>query len=90
MAKVKTARAYDPAEFLDSPEVVSEYLTEAFKTDDEVLIAKAIGAVARAGYGRRCRDGRRIPGKPLSRSAATRGRNLRPFARCSVHSAFNW
>jgi probable addiction module antidote protein len=48
MAKVKTARAYDPAEFLDSPEVISEYLTEAFKTDDEVLIAKAIGAVARA------------------------------------------
>ena len=48
MAKIKTARAYDPAEFLDSPEVISEYLTEAFKTDDEVLIAKAIGAVARA------------------------------------------
>ena len=48
MAKVKTARAYDPAEFLDSPEVISEYLTEAFKTDDEVLIARAIGAVARA------------------------------------------
>jgi probable addiction module antidote protein len=48
MVKVKTARAYDPAEFLDSPKVISEYLTEAFKTDDEVLIAKAIGAVARA------------------------------------------
>ncbi|HTB04144.1 MAG TPA: addiction module antidote protein [Bradyrhizobium sp.] len=48
MAKVKTARAYDPAEFLDSPEVVAEYLTEALETDDEVIIAKAIGTVARA------------------------------------------
>ena len=48
MAKIKTARAYDPAEFLDSPEVVAEYLTDALETDDEVIIAKAIGAVARA------------------------------------------
>jgi probable addiction module antidote protein len=48
MAKVKAARAYDPAEFLDSPEVVAEYLTEALETDDEVVIAKAIGTVARA------------------------------------------
>jgi probable addiction module antidote protein len=48
MAKIKTARAYDPAEFLDSPEVVAEYLTDALETDDEVIIAKAIGTVARA------------------------------------------
>jgi probable addiction module antidote protein len=48
MAKIKTARAYDPAEFLDSPEVIAEYLTDALETDDEVIIAKAIGTVARA------------------------------------------
>jgi hypothetical protein len=90
MAKVKTARAYDPAEFLDSPEVVSEYLTEAFKIDDEVLIAKAIGAVARAVWPPLLRWPA-YPGKTsIARSAATRGRNLRPFARCSAHSAFNW
>jgi probable addiction module antidote protein len=47
MAKTKTARAYDPAEFLDSPEVIAEYLTEALETDDAAIIARAIGTVAR-------------------------------------------
>jgi probable addiction module antidote protein len=41
-------RVFDAAEFLDSPEMVAEYLTEALETDDEVFIAKAIGTVARA------------------------------------------
>jgi len=39
---------FDAAEYLDSPELIAEYLTEALETDDEVFIAKAIGAVARA------------------------------------------
>jgi hypothetical protein len=39
---------FDAAEYLDSPEMIAEYLTEAFETDDEVSIAKAIGTVARA------------------------------------------
>ncbi len=41
-------RVFDAAEYLDSPEMIAEYLTEAFETDDEVFIAKAIGTVARA------------------------------------------
>jgi probable addiction module antidote protein len=48
MAKLKTTHAYDPAEFLDSPEVIAEYLTEALETDDDTIIAKAISTVARA------------------------------------------
>ena len=48
MARVKTASAYDPAEFLDSPELIAEYLTEALESDDAAIIAKAISTVARA------------------------------------------
>ena len=49
MTKSKTkTRPYDVAEYLDSPEMMAEYITEAFATDDKKIIAKAIGAVARA------------------------------------------
>ena len=44
MAKTKT-RVFDAAEYLDSPEMIAEYLTEALETDDEAFIAKAIGTV---------------------------------------------
>jgi probable addiction module antidote protein len=46
-------RPFDAAEYLDSPEMIAKYLTEAFETDDAAFIAKAIGTVARAGHGRR-------------------------------------
>lgn len=45
MAKTK---AFDAADYLNSPEAIAEYLTEAFHTHDPDLIAKAIGAAARA------------------------------------------
>jgi len=45
---VTKTRPFDPAEYLDSPEMIAEYLTEAFETDDAAFIAKAIGTVARA------------------------------------------
>jgi len=45
MTKLK---AFDPAEYLDNPETIAEYLTEAFETDDPKFIAKAISTVARA------------------------------------------
>jgi probable addiction module antidote protein len=47
MTMAKT-RAFDAAEYLDSPEMIAEYLTEALETDDAAFIAKAIGTVARA------------------------------------------
>jgi probable addiction module antidote protein len=46
-AKVKT-RLYDSAEYLDTPEAIAEYLTEALEDADPSFIAKAIGAAARA------------------------------------------
>jgi len=44
---VKT-RPFDAAEFLDSPETIAEYLTEAFSDGDPAFIARAIGTAARA------------------------------------------
>lgn len=45
MAKTK---AFDAADYLDNPEAIAEYITEALHTQDAELVAKAIGAVARA------------------------------------------
>jgi probable addiction module antidote protein len=39
---------FDAAEYLDSPETIANYLTEAFETGDDEFIAQAIGTVARA------------------------------------------
>ena len=47
MAKVKTF-PYDSAEYLDTPETISIYLEEAFKTEDPTFISHALGIVARA------------------------------------------
>jgi probable addiction module antidote protein len=46
-AKVKT-RPYDSAEYLDTPEAIAEYLTEALEDSDPTFIAVAIGTAARA------------------------------------------
>ena len=42
---------YDAAEFLTDKETISAYLTEALESDDPRIIAKALGAVARARGG---------------------------------------
>jgi probable addiction module antidote protein len=42
------AKAFDPADYLDSPEMIAAYLNEALESEDAALNAKAIGAVARA------------------------------------------
>ncbi len=44
MAKAKD---FDVAEYLDSPEAIAAYLSEAFESGDDNLIARALGAVAR-------------------------------------------
>ncbi len=41
-------KAFDVADYLDSPDMVAAYLTEAFDSEDTALITKAIGTVARA------------------------------------------
>jgi len=45
MARTKP---FDVAEYLESPEAMADYLTEAFETADAEFIAQAIGTVARA------------------------------------------
>ena len=42
------ATKFDAADYLDSPEVIAEYLSEAFLTGDEKFAADALGNVARA------------------------------------------
>lgn len=44
----KKPALFDATDYLDSPEIVATYLTEAFESEDQALIVKAIGAVARA------------------------------------------
>ena len=41
-------RPYDSAEYLDSPEALAEYLSDALETNDAAFIAQAIGTAARA------------------------------------------
>ena len=45
---MKKAPRFDVSEYLDNPEIIAAYLSEAFETGDDELIAKAVGAVARA------------------------------------------
>ncbi|MDF4902138.1 putative addiction module antidote protein [Vibrio parahaemolyticus] len=40
--------AFDPAEYLDSPEAIQAYLDEAAQTCEPAFIADALGVVARA------------------------------------------
>jgi probable addiction module antidote protein len=49
MSKAKTkTRPYDSARYLDTPETIAAYLTEALETEDSAFIASALGTVARA------------------------------------------
>ncbi|MGX1322693.1 putative addiction module antidote protein [Bradyrhizobium sp. USDA 377] len=41
-------RPFDSAEYLDSPEAIAAYLSEAFETNDPAFITEAIGTIARA------------------------------------------
>jgi probable addiction module antidote protein len=42
---------WDAAEYLTDDETIAEYLTDALESDDPRIIAKALGAVARAKGG---------------------------------------
>ena len=45
---MKTATEFDPAEYLDSEEVISEYINAALEDGDPAIISAALGDVARA------------------------------------------
>jgi len=38
---------FDAADYLDSPEAIADYLSVAFESGDDKLIARALGTVAR-------------------------------------------
>ena len=42
------ASPFDAADYLESPEAIADYLSEAFESGDDRLIARALGTVARA------------------------------------------
>ncbi len=44
---VKT-RPFDPAAYLDTPEAIAAYMTEALDSNDPGFIADALGVIARA------------------------------------------
>jgi probable addiction module antidote protein len=41
-------KPFDPAAYLDTPEAIATYLTEALDTRDPAFVADALGVVARA------------------------------------------
>jgi probable addiction module antidote protein len=47
MMKLATS-LFDPAEYLDTPEAVAEYLAAAFESGEHSIIADALGVIARA------------------------------------------
>jgi len=47
MTTVKT-KPFDPAEYLDTPDAVAAYLTDALETGDPAFVADALGVIARA------------------------------------------
>jgi probable addiction module antidote protein len=42
------AKPFDAAAYLDGPELIAAYLTEALESNDQTLIVKAIGNAARS------------------------------------------
>jgi probable addiction module antidote protein len=47
MSAAKT-KPFDPAEYLDTPESIAAYMTEALETGDPSFVADALGVIARA------------------------------------------
>jgi probable addiction module antidote protein len=43
-----TTRPFDPAEYLDDPEAIAAYMSDALESEDPAFIADALGVVARA------------------------------------------
>jgi probable addiction module antidote protein len=47
MSPLKT-QSFDPAEYLDTPEAMAAYMTDALETGDPAFVADALGVIARA------------------------------------------
>jgi len=65
---------FDPAEYLDTPEAVAEYLAAAFESGEHAVIADALGVAAKArGMTQLARE-TGVPRPALSRALSPNGR----------------
>ena len=74
-------RPFDPAEYLDTPEAVAEYLAAAVESGEHGVIADALGVVAKArGMSQlaRARPAWRAR-RSIARSARTATRNSKRY-----------
>jgi len=46
--KAAKTKPFDPAEYLETPEAIAAYMTEALETGDPSFVADALGVIARA------------------------------------------
>jgi probable addiction module antidote protein len=46
--KAAKTRPFDPAEYLETPEAIAAYMTEALDSGDPAFVADALGVIARA------------------------------------------
>jgi probable addiction module antidote protein len=68
------ATKFDAADYLNSPQVIADYLSEAFETGDESFIAEALGTVARAKGMSAIADETGLSREGLYRSLSSEGR----------------
>ena len=64
---------FDPAEYIESDEMVAGYLTDALETQDPAFIADAIGVIARARGMKRIADDAGVSRESLYRALSSSG-----------------
>jgi probable addiction module antidote protein len=74
------ASPFDAADYLDSPEAIADYLSEAFESGDDKLIARALGTVARAKGMTEVANDTGLSRESLYRSLSEQGRPELPTA----------
>ena len=64
---------FDPAKYLDDPDAIAGYLSDAFETEDVAFIADALGVVARAKSMTKIAREANLSRESLYRSLSTEG-----------------
>ena len=64
---------FDPAQYIESDEMVAGYLTDALETQDLAFIADAIGVIARARGMKRIADDAGVSRESLYRALSSSG-----------------
>ena len=84
---VKT-RPFDPAAYLDTPEAIAAYMTEALDSNDPGFIADALGVIARAGHDPSGAGGGPVAGKPVPDAQPGRKPRTRYFVAGTDRAGF--